>query len=116
MDSRCKSTFQIYWKFSITIPFIGITINTAAAGVTESHTSKGASWYIIPTDPVISFYDGSDSSTNPTAVEMYLAPISESGTYVCTGYVSAKFKFYDALNRYYNIKINSDAPYTLTIY
>ncbi|MBE3579934.1 MAG: hypothetical protein IMW83_08830 [Caldanaerobacter subterraneus] len=102
--------------FSITIPFIGVTINTAVAGVTENHTSTGVSWYIIPTDPVISFYDGPDSSTNPTAVEMYLVPIAGSGTYVCTGYVSAEFKFYDALNRYYNTKINSDVPYSVTIY
>ena len=106
---------KLIGSFSITIPFIGITINTAVARIIEDHNSTGASWYIVPREPVSSFYDGPDSSTNPTAVEMYLAPIAGVGTYDCTGYISAEFKFYDALNRYYNTK-NSDVPYTVTIY
>lgn len=107
---------KVAGNFSIQIPFIGISINTAIIKVEENHTITVASWNITPSYSAPSFYDGPDSSTNPTAVGMYLTPIAGSGTYLCTGWVSVEFKFWDSVNRYYDTRTISNIPYYVTVY
>ena len=107
---------KIAGSFLINMPFIGISVNTTINSFIESHSSTEASWTITPLYSAPFFYDSPDSSTNPTAVVMYLTPIAGTGTYICTGWVTAEFKFWDSVNRYYDTRTISNIPYYVTVY
>jgi len=104
-----------YGSISIPIPYLGITVNTEVMAVIADNGAFDASWTINPLGDATDYYDGPESNQTPTAVAMLLTPIAGSGTYICTGWVSAEFKFWDSVNRYYDTRTNSNIPYYVTV-